>query len=224
MCSSLSPTEVLAPRVGELWAAGTGRRGGPGGGGHLPGPAIGSGAEIAAGGPEAAAAGAVRAPVGWDAEGRGWGRGRRAPPGGGGGRGRARTRRAEHAEVITVQRAARRPEARAPLLLRGDCAGPAGASPPPGEALVPRSARLLAKDPAGHAPTSARAPRGSGSRRPDSHKLPPARPPLCGHCSPRASYLPARRLWLPLLRAPGSGPAVQRARRLRAVRAAGARL
>lgn len=78
----MSPTRVLAPRVGEPQAPGSAV---PLASGHLHGPRSASRAEIAARGPEAAS-GAVTVLVGWEEK------GGRAPRDGGGKRVRAQSR------------------------------------------------------------------------------------------------------------------------------------
>lgn len=101
----------------------------------------------------------------------------------------------------------------------GGCPGPAGASPASvGEAGSPHSARLPDEGPHGPRSHLHPRPRWVGSRRPDSHKLPPARPTAV-IVSPRASYLHGAGDSGSCSRPPGSvapGPRLRRARRLRA--------
>lgn len=127
--------------------------------------------------------------VGWEEV------GGRAPRGGGSEGGRAQS---PAARVRGGEKSAKGgPEPggpRAPAIVAGAAPGSAGWNP------IPPAARLLPAGPRGHAPTSARAPRRVGSGRPDSHKLPPARPPA----PPRSLFAPRllpprrRRLRLPL--------------------------
>lgn len=201
---------------------GTWQRGGTRSSGHLPGPRSASGTEIAAGGPEAAS-GAVTALGRMGPKGRksatGWGRQE-------GDSGRAR--QPESAEVRTVQRAARIPEARAPAIVTGAALGPASES----AALDGEAGSHQRSPPSPHPSFQVRPyrplshlhphPRWVSSRDRDSHELPPSR-----HTAvivPCASYLqaPAAPSYSRPTRSAAPGPRLQRARWLGAVSAAGA--
>lgn len=167
MCSSLSPTAVLARGVGELRAPAARRHPARG---HLPGPRSAPGPRLR---PEVRKRRRAlsRRWVGWDGE----GEGRRGVGGGGAARG---ARQPEHPEVRGVQRAARSPEAPSSCYCCGDRPGPgqrlsrlswgkAGCHTPPAS---------WAKDPHGPRSHLLPRPRWVSSGRRDSHKLPPARP------------------------------------------------